>query len=134
MLEPGDKLAILALYAEYNRTIDAGDAAAWARTFVEGGACQHPTRTLSGPAELESFVTARAAKMATHPIDRQRHWNDAIAVDGAGERATGSCDLLVAGIERETGKASALALGSYADELVKVSSAWLFRQRTLRLA
>ena len=133
MLDPHDKLDILALYAEYNRTIDGGNAQAWARTFVEDGAFHHPTRTFSGRAELESFVTARAAKIAAHRVDRQRHWNDAIAVDGGDDHATGSCDLLVAGLERETAKPTVVALGSYVDELVKIGPTWHFRQRTLRL-
>ena len=77
---------------------------------------------------------ARAERNANHPVDRQRHWNDAIAVDGNANSATGSCDLLVAGFERDTGKPSALALGVYVDELVKIGATWLFRRRTLRLS
>jgi len=134
MLDPNDKLAIFALYAEYNRTIDAGDAPAWSRTFAEDGAFHHPTRTFSGRAQLEAFVTTRAAKMATQPVDRQRHWNDNIVVDGSGGSATGSCELLVVGFECGTGKPTVVALGSYSDEIVKSGSTWLFRQRSLRVS
>lgn len=134
MMDPADHLAILALYAEYNRTIDAGDAASWARTFHEAGVFHHPSRAFDGRVQLEAFVAGRVERLATHDVVHQRHWNDEIAVVGSDDRATGRCLLLIAGVDRSTLKPVVVAMGSYVDELVKVGNRWLFQQRTLRVS
>ncbi|MBB1632495.1 MULTISPECIES: nuclear transport factor 2 family protein [Cupriavidus] len=133
MLAPCDKLEIIALYAAYNRAIDGGDAAAWARTFVENGVFEHPMRGYRGTTQLEGFVLERTEKLATHPVAHQRHWNDALRLDGDGGIATGTCDLIVAGVKRDTAAPLVLASGSYRDELVKVGTEWRFSKRTLQL-
>lgn len=133
MLEAHDKLEILTLYAQYNRCIDAGDSVAWARTFIEGGVFCHPTRDFVGRSQLERFVEDRTVRLATHPCAEQRHWNDAITIEGSANEAAGSCLLLVWGSRRDTGTPEVVAHGHYIDELVKVDSAWHFRRRTLRV-
>lgn len=133
MLNAQERLDILALYAEYNRTIDSGDAAAWARTFAEDGVFQHPSRDFVGRPELEGFVRDRTPKLATHPCASQRHWNDAITVEDNTGNVTGSCQLIVWGLSRDTSKPEVIARGRYADELVKSNSGWRFRRRTLRI-
>ncbi len=133
MIEPSQQLAILALYAEYNRTIDAGDAASWASTFLEDGVFHHPSRRFCGHSELEEFVRARVEKLAAHDVIHQRHWNDEISLSGAGDLVHGQCLLIVAGVDRDSHKPSAVAMGSYVDEIVKVGLQWRFKQRALRV-
>lgn len=76
--------AILALYAEYNRALDASDIEGWLATFAEDGALHHPSRSYAGTAELREFVATRTAKftevvargryedIVEHPSDRWR--------------------------------------------------------------
>ena len=133
MITANDRLEILALYAEYNRSIDAGDSSAWACTFIQEGVFHHPAQDFAGREQLESFVKERTSKMAMHLCIEQRHWNDAISLEGTEREASGSCFLLVAGRRRDTGKPEVIVRGRYVDDLVKVDSGWLFRRRTLRV-
>jgi hypothetical protein len=133
MITANDRLEILALYAEYNRTIDAGDSSAWACTFIEEGVFHHPAQDFAGREQLKRFIKERTSKMAAHLCIDQRHWNDAISLKGTESEATGSCLLLVAGRRRDTGKPEVVARGRYVDDLVKVASGWRFRCRTLRV-
>lgn len=133
MLEPQDHLAILALCAEYNRSLDAGEAAAWAATFTEDGVFHHPARSYASTAELRRFAEERTAKFDTNPIADQRHWNDPVVLSGDGDRASGSCNLLVAGVDRESGRPAVVARGRYEDRLVKTSAGWRFAERRLTI-
>ncbi len=83
MITANERLEILALYAEYNRSIDAGDSSAWACTFIQEGVFHHPAQDFAGREQLESFVKERTSKMAMHSCIEQRHWNDAISLEGA---------------------------------------------------
>lgn len=131
MLSASDQLAIIDLYAAYNRTADAGDAHGWAETFTGEGVFHHPARDYSGAAELRSFIDHRTAGFPTSPFIDQQHWNDPVALDGDGDTATGSCRLLIAGIGRETGEAALVARGLYNDRLVRGPHGWRFAERTL---
>jgi hypothetical protein len=130
-LGAADELAIRKLYAVYCQTLDAGIAAAWAQTFVAEGSFHHPAATFTGRAELERFVRERSGKLGSHPVVRQRHWNDRIGLCGGGDGATGECDLLVAGMHRETGRPEVVAQGRYEDRLVRTSEGWRFSERRL---
>ena len=131
MLEPQDHLAILALYAAYNWSADAGDAAGWARTFTDAGVFRHPARLYSGPAELRSFIDDRNEKAAAAPLDRQRHWNDGIELTGSGDEVSGGCRLLLSGVEKVGGKTVVVAQGRYIDRIVREDGAWRFAERAL---
>ena len=128
-----DRCALLVLYAEYNRALDAGNAAAWADTFTDDGIFEHPSAHFVGRIELERFVRQRTTKLDSHPCSHQRHWNDAIEFRADGVRANGSCCLLVSGIRRETNHPEVVATGRYTDELVKRDNGWRFRRRRLQV-
>jgi hypothetical protein len=130
-IKSSDHVAILALYAEYNRALDAGDIEGWLATFVEDGAFHHPSRSYVGTAELREFVTTRTAKFSSNPVIDLRHWNDAIDLRDNGGRIRGSCRLLVAGVTRHTGKPEVVARGQYEDMVERVSDGWRFKERRL---
>jgi hypothetical protein len=132
-MTPDDRLMILALYAQYNRAIDAGDALPWARTFLEEGVFLHPAATYRGIAELIRFVTERQSKLGDHSVGEQRHWNDNIILEGSNDQASGSCDLLVAGRNRQTGRPEVVARGRYTDRLTATAQGWRFVERRLQI-
>jgi hypothetical protein len=133
MLELNDKLEILELYNSYNKSIDGGDTFAWANTFTDDGVFAHPVREYRGRAELERFVQERSEKLPAHPIIEQQHWNKEIRLEGGSVDATGTCGVLVVGVDRSTGKLAIVVHGLYRDELVKVDSSWRFRSRALQV-
>jgi SnoaL-like domain len=124
-------MAILALYAEYNRSIDAADIAGWLATFVEDGVFHHPLRSYGGQAELHTFITNRSAQLSTNPVAELMHWNDPIVLSANADSVTGSCRLMVCGIARESGKPEVVARGRYQDSLVRTKDGWRFKDRRL---
>ncbi len=134
MLGTQDQFDILALYEQYNHAIDAADASAWAATYTEDGVFDSPRATVSGRAALEQYVRAREASPAAQAVRPERHWNADIRIVGEGTQASGSCLLLLSGIQVETGKTVVITSGSYTDALVKTASGWRFVRRTVRTA
>jgi hypothetical protein len=126
-------LAILALYAEYNRTIDTGNVSAWLATFVREGVFYNPSRTYTGQAGLREFITNRSAQLSTHAMAQLRHWNDPVVLTYAEGQVSGSCQLVVTGVTRDTNKPEVLARGRYDDSLVRESGSWYFKERRLHL-
>jgi hypothetical protein len=133
IIDARDRMEILALYAEYNRAIDAADVVGWLATFVEDGVFYHPSRSYSGRIELHAFITNRSAQLNTNPIAGLMHWNDPILLTGNADSVSGSCRLLVSGIARESGKPEVVARGLYQDSLVRTKDGWRFRDRRLQI-
>ena len=129
-----DRIEILTLYAEYNRTIDAGDVSGWLTTFVDDAVFYHPSRRYSGRIELSTFITSRSNQLGASPVAELKHWNDPIEISAGADYVQGSCRLLVAGIMRETGKPAVVARGRYRDSLIRSPSGWHFKERRLELA
>jgi len=132
-IDAHEQIAILALYAEYNRSIDAADVVGWLATFVEDGVFYHPSRNYTGRIELHTFITNRSAQLSTNPIAELMHWNGPIVLSGNADSATGSCRLLVSGIARESGKPEVVARGRYQDSLVRTKEGWHFKDRRLQI-
>jgi SnoaL-like domain len=132
-IDARDHLAILALYAEYNRTIDAGDVLGWLATFVNEGVFHHPARSYTGQVELRTFITNRSAQLSTNAVAQLMHWNDPIVLTRDAGGVTGSCQLVATGVARETGQPEVVARGRYQDSLVCTSGAWHFRERRLHI-
>ena len=131
MSRPEAELAILALYATYNRALDAGDAVGWAATFAQDGTFHHPARPWKGRDELRQFVQERTARFGTNPVIDQRHWNDAVTLEIDREQAKGTCDLLVAGVNRDDGSLEVVVRGRYEDRLQLQKDGWRFAERWL---
>ncbi|MBB1628335.1 nuclear transport factor 2 family protein [Achromobacter sp. UMC71] len=133
MLSNKDLVAILQLYERYNQTIDAGDDAGWADTFIETGEFVHPAQTYSGRQRLESFVLARSAKLALTPSSDVRHWNADLKFELVDAVVQGSAMLLVVDSDEGFDMPRVLAVGSYQDTIVLRNERWLFSKRTLTL-
>ena len=128
-----DRVQIAALYAAYNETIDSGHGSAWADTFAPAGEFVRAGAVVTGPAQLAAFVTDRWTALGESAVVGVRHWNAGLVVVGSGTRATGSCDLLVAGTQRATGERVVVASGRYEDVLELAEAGWRFTRRTLTL-
>ena len=133
ILAPLDQLAILALYAQYNRNLDAGHIQAWCDCFTSDGVFLHPSGAFEGHAGLREFVEGRTGKLATHPVIQQRHWNDAITLAPGSCGIDGQCELLVAGVDRQTQRPVILARGRYVDMIAHTVAGWRFSRRSLSL-
>jgi hypothetical protein len=133
MLTDADRVAILAIYGEYNRAIDAGDVAAWVETWTSDGVFAHPSRNYTGALELRGFLASRGDSMGAHPVAEQRHWNAEIEFGASTVGALGRCLLLVAGVERASGRPVVVARGHYEDRLVYLRGSWRFARRNLVL-
>ncbi|MEI8260782.1 MAG: nuclear transport factor 2 family protein [Actinomycetes bacterium] len=133
-MNPADEVAIIHLYADYNRTIDEGDIEGWLATWATDGTFELPSRAFNGHAELRGFGERRISSLPSQPVGSQRHWNAEVQVsgdgDGDGDSASGSCLLMVAGQDRSSGTWVVVARGRYIDELTKVDGRWAFRRRT----
>ncbi len=134
MINADELVEIIALYARYNRAIDAGDAEDWAACFVRDGIFYHPARSWSDVSELRQFVEERSAKFATNAIIDQRHWNDRFEISAEGDKARASCDLIVVGVSRDDGSAQVVAKGSYSDRLARTPAGWRFLERKLTVS
>ncbi|MFM0234109.1 nuclear transport factor 2 family protein [Paraburkholderia sediminicola] len=131
MLDATAHLEIIDLYSEYNRAIDKGDADNWANTFTDDGLFHHPARVFSGADELRQFIRERTAKLTSSPSVEQQHWNSRVCLEGRDGWAHGSCQLIVTGVNRETGKPCVVVRGNYEDQLERSEAGWRFKKRRL---
>jgi ketosteroid isomerase-like protein len=132
-IDANDHMAILALYAEYNRSIDAGDVVGWLATFMEDAIFHHPARIYTGQSELREFITTRSAQLGTGAVNNMIHWNDPIVLSRVADSVAASCRLVVTGTVRETGKLTVVAQGRYRDSLIRTENGWYFRERRLSI-
>ena len=124
-LSTADRLEIQDLLARYNYAIDAGDAGAWAATFVADGVFTSGGRTQSGTRELQAF----AADFATR-LPGSRHWNTNVIIEGDGDQATMRCYLQL--LKTGGGEpATIVTTAKYEDTLRRVDGAWRFVSRTV---
>lgn len=128
-----DQVAIIALYAAYNRSIDAGDILGWLGTFTIDGEFHHPARIYAGQAGLSAFITSRSAQLGSGLVTGLKHWNDPIVFTGDANSVRASCGLVVTGAVRETGKPAIVAQGRYEDSLIRTNKGWRFKERRLSI-
>ena len=124
-----DQLAIQQLYARYNHTIDSGDGPGWAATFTPDGVFSGPTGSPTGTEQLSAFATAPRQVTV-------RHWINNLVLEGDGEKAKGSCYLVLYRVAPgEQPPASILLTALYQDELAKgAEGAWRFAKRSVTSA
>lgn len=121
-LTAADYTAIQQLYARYNATIDRGDAAGWANTFVPDGTFMNN----KGTEALKSFVnTWRAGQGAS-----QRHFSADLVITPSAEGATGNVSTIL--VNLATSPASISGYVTYTDTLVKTADGWRFKSRSLK--
>ena len=127
-----DFVEILNLYARYNFTSDAGDAAGYADCFVEDGILE--TRPLDyRVAGRANLVIHKQRDAAGRGGRYRRHWNTNISVEIADDGSViGRCYFI--GYNGEPGQLPQLGdCGVYEDRLSKVGGRWRFVQRVLTM-
>ena len=115
-----DMVAIQQLYAHYNLVLDAGDAQAWADTFLPDGSFGNSV----GRAALVEFATNFHA---SNP--GSRHWNSNLQITKTAEGASGTVYLML--WNTSVRPATITITGVYNDELVKTSQGWRFKSRVV---
>jgi hypothetical protein len=119
-LSADDMFAIQQLYAHYNLVLDAGDAEAWAATFLPDGRFGNSV----GHDALVEFATNFHA---SNP--GSRHWNSNLQITTTPEGATGTVYLML--WNTSVRPATITITGIYADELVKTAQGWRFKSRVV---
>lgn len=122
-LTPKDYVEIEQLYAQYNISIDSGDAEGYANTFTPDGTFNR----FVGHDALVDFVGTWREKMNGA---NRRHWNTNLRIMGTPEGANGSVYLML--LDVGTRPASIFSTGMYTDSLVKTKAGWRFKQRTTK--
>jgi hypothetical protein len=119
-LSADDMIAIQQLYAHYNLLLDAGDAQAWADTFLPDGSFGNSV----GRAALVEFATNFHA---SNP--GSRHWNSNLQITKTAEGASGTVYLML--WNTSVRPATITITGIYNDQLVKTSQGWRFKSRVV---
>ena len=122
-LSADDYAEIQQLYIKYSRAIDAGDAEGYADTFTADGVFGNST----GRAALIEF----AKGFHESNQGRTRPWNNEILIEPTAEGADGSCYLSL--YNTGTRPQTLMVTGIYRDKLVKTSSGWRFKSRTVEV-
>lgn len=120
-LTPADYTAIQQLYARYNTTIDRGDAAGWAETFVPDGTFM----TFKGTDALKGFVNNWHSGQGAS----QRHFSADLVITPTADGATGTVSTMLVSVANP---ASIAGYVTYSDVLVKTAAGWRFKSRTLK--
>ena len=118
-----DYVEIEQLYAQYNHSIDAGDAEGWAATFTPDGTFNR----FAGHDALVGFVKMWREQMNGA---NRRHWNTNLRVVGTSDGANGAVYLML--VDVSTRPASIAGTGTYSDTLVKTPKGWRFKSRTYK--
>ena len=119
-----DYIDIEQLYAQYNQTIDTGDAQGWAATFTPDGVFNN----FVGRDALVGFIGQWREKMSGA---NRRHWNNNLRIVGTPAGASATVYLMV--VDVTTKPVSIIATGTYTDTLVKTAAGWRFKTRNTRL-
>lgn len=122
-LTPADYAAIQQLYAQYNTTIDRGDAAGWAATFTPDGVFMNN----KGSDALKKFVVNWSAGQGAS----QRHFSADVVITPSAEGATGSASTLLVNLASKP--ISIGAYVTYSDVIVKTPAGWRFKSRALKV-
>ena len=120
-LTADDHAEIQQLYIKYARTIDSGDAMAWAHTFTHDGVFGDSV----GHDPLVAFAKGFHENMKGHA----RHWNDEVLITPTDEGADGSCYLIL--YNTGTAPPTVVVTGIYNDKLVRTPDGWRFKMRSV---
>lgn len=119
-LTADDMAEIHNLYAHYNLVLDAGDAEAWADTFLPDG-------RFGSSVGRDALVAFATSFHASNP--GSRHWNSNIQITPTADGASGTCYLMLWNVGVRP--AAIILTGIYQDELVKTPNGWRFKARVV---
>jgi uncharacterized protein (TIGR02246 family) len=136
LLDPPLRAELDLLYTRYARTVDAGDAEAWAACFTPDGRFTSSGGVTSvGRDEIAAFARGLHEQWRRDRVVG-RHWTNGLLVEevsGSGEDMTlrTSCYgiLLLASAESSP---AILVSSIYADRVVRRDGAWRFAERVSR--
>jgi hypothetical protein len=110
------------LYALYNLVLDAGDAEAWAETFVEDGRFGNSQGRAALVAFAEGFHDSNP---------NSRHWNTNLRVTPTSEGAEGTVYLMLYDVGVRP--PAVTVTGIYQDVLVRTREGWRFQSRQVQI-
>ncbi|HWN85844.1 MAG TPA: nuclear transport factor 2 family protein [Vicinamibacterales bacterium] len=125
--------AIRQLWADYGRTLDARDFAAfstlWAREATYGGTPAAPGA--KGPAAIGAFLEKAIGTNYPDSKGKNFHLYFNESIDVQGDRATAVSKGGFVMASADNGKADFLLLATYRDELIKEDGKWKFLRREI---
>ena len=125
--------AIRQLWADYGRTLDARDFAAfstlWAREATYGGTPAAPGA--KGPAAIGAFLEKAIGSNYPDSKGKNFHLYFNESIDVKGDRATAVSKGGFVMASADNSKADFLLLATYRDELIKEDGKWKFLRREI---
>jgi hypothetical protein len=125
-LASDDILAIQKLIADYNHLVDAGDGAAFADLFVDGGSLDTGFNVVKGADELRGF-----ADFVPTMAPGARHLVSNVSIDGDGTNATARLYLQMWTTAGGAAETKLMISGRYEDTLRRDDGAWRFVTRKM---
>ena len=127
-----DREAIRALWADYGRTLDARDFAAFSRLFARdaefvGG----PGSPARGPAAIGAFLEKAIGTNYPDSRGRNFHLYFNASMNVQGDRGTGLSKGGFVMASSDNSKADFLLLATYRDEFVREDGTWKFKRREI---
>ena len=125
-LAADDILAIQKLIADYNHAVDAGDGAAFAALFVDGGSLDSGFNVIKGHDELRDFagIVPSIAPGARHVVSN-------LSIDGDGDDATSRLYLQMWATAGGAAETKLVISGRYEDTLTRDGGQWRFVTRKM---
>ena len=125
-LAADDILAIQKLIADYNHAVDAGDGAAFAALFVDGGSLDSGFNVIKGHDELRDFagIVPSIAPGARHVVSN-------LSIDGDGDDATSRLYLQMWATAGGAAETKLVISGRYEDTLKREGTTWRFVTRKM---
>jgi uncharacterized protein (TIGR02246 family) len=126
-----DQLAIQQLIAGYARSLDGGDADAYAGKFVPDGVVEWANGRIAGRDEIRKWVQGLMRGGIGATPAQVRHFVNVPYLEGGGSRVTAHTYVVIFGLNK-AGAVNVPSVASYEDTVVKVNGQWLFEKRVMR--
>ena len=124
-----DREAIRTLWAEYGRTLDARDFAAFSQLFARDAEFVGGGPPARGPAAIGAFLEKAIGTNYPNSKGKNFHLYFNESIDVQGDRGTGVSKGGYVMATADNTKADFLLLATYRDEYVKEDGQWKFRRR-----
>ena len=126
-----DREAIRTLWAEYGRTLDARDFAAFAQLFARDAEFVGGGPPAKGPAAIGAFLEKAIGTNYPNSKGRNFHLYFNESIDLHGDEGTGVSKGGFVMASAENNKADFLLLATYRDQFVREDGRWKFKRREI---